>query len=373
MIHNSQSQLIYDFLNSDDRDILTFLNDRKEELDCNKSDINLLNAFKKEIIKINNKNYQFTKDQHYIQKAYLEKFINSNWLIEVFDTKNNRISKSISPKSICKEQYYYWIQTWEKDYISQLIETYFKYFEDQFIDVYDEINNFIEKNIVINEVLLTTLCQYISLELLRSPYFRNRIHNLNEQIETHFSINWNIKNNNINHINRILDWNIEKYTNYFKHKKIRIYVSNWERNFVTSDRCIIEVVSEGKDIFSNWFYDRYHYFVLSPRILIEFSNPNFPWKKTKTKRVSKNDVIFFNNLRFMYSKYLYSKDKNDFSIDDYSESRINDLDKYYNLFPNTFKEEKEKFEQCKKIAKEKNIFYKNNLDLINKINSFNFN
>ena len=370
---DEQNKIISDFFISKIDDFLEFLKINNIPIVISDDENEYINKFKKLFLNLQKSNYQWTKKQHYIQKAYLEKFINETGAIEVYDIKNNRNGKSVFPESICKENYFYSKINWQKDTFSQTIEVYLKHFEDKFIDIYDKLVNKIYNSQKINEYELNVLCQYISFSYFRSPYFRNQLQNMHNQIETQLNIS-NIfdTQDNSYHIDRLINWECEKFANLFKSKKIRIYISNWKRNFTTSDNCVVEIIPEDNNIpLWNTFYDRYHYFVLSPHILIEFINPEFPWKKIKIKRLDKNEVIFYNNLRYMHSKYLYSKDKNDFLIDDYSESISNDLDKYYNLFPLQFKKDKIILEKCKKIAKNEKIFYKNNSDLINKINSLN--
>ena len=340
----------------------------------------------------------YTKNQHYVPKFYLKKFANSVGKLETFDMTNQKILKPQSPSHVCSWDYFYALETWKKDDISQVFEEMFDYFENDFSLIYDELIQNIYETRKIKEDLLYALCQFVAVSRLRGKSFRNLVQGTIKDIIKQISIfnyraykannphhemvkkissdkkledvvlNWefDIELNNAWYIKFMADDNcIPWWTNLFLSKKIRIFISNGERKFVTSDSCVVELFPEIASPCGVSFYERIHYFVLSPDILIEFSNPFSDWKQVKRKCIWKQEVLYYNLLRSMYSNYMYSNSQDNFILKEYSKVRFQYIDRLYKLFPKEFQDEREVRLKIEKIAKEIGITVDMAYDLLN--------
>ena len=325
----------------------------------------------------------YTKNQHYVPKFYLKKFANSVGKLETFDMTNQKILKPQSPSHVCSWDYFYALETWKKDDISQVFEEMFDYFENDFSLIYDELIQNIYETRKIKEDLLYALCQFVAVSRLRGKSFRNLVqwtikdiikqisifnyraykannphHEMVKKISSDKKLedvvlNWefDIELNNAWYIKFMADDNcVPWWTNLFLSKKIRIFISNGERKFVTSDSCVVELFPEIASPYGVSFYERIHYFVLSPDILIEFSDPFNKWKEVKRKRIGKQEVLYYNLLRSMYSSYMYSNSQDNFIIEEYSKVRFQYIDKLCKLFPTKFQDERNSKLKIEKIA-----------------------
>ena len=356
-------------------------------------------ALQKIINQYNNRK-QWTKNQHYVPQFYLKKFTNEHWKIEVLDLSNKRTLKEKSTEHICSGDYFYSIKDWEKHVISQMVEDLFNYYETKFSDIYfklvDDILNYRE----LEDKLIYGLSEFVTISRLRWEYFKEHMKNSQAEImKKMMQMSYNMikqhnpKDERIIKIaedkdleNKLIKWDfniikdnsdfvsfitdekiITEFTQRFFTKKIRIYISNWERNFVTSDCCVVELFPERIGPFWIDFYERYHYFTLSPKILIEFINPSFPWKRIKRKVIPKEDVIFYNYLRSMYWNYLYSISKDDFKKEEYEKISFNYIDCLYNLFPTKYKHLKNKINKYSLVAKKMWLRFNSNYELYNYI------
>lgn len=80
-----------------------------------------------------------TKNQHFVPQFYLKKFANPNWKIETLDKELKKILSPQSIKHICSWEFFYWLETWKKDIISQILEEMFNYFENKFAWIYNNL------------------------------------------------------------------------------------------------------------------------------------------------------------------------------------------------------------------------------------------
>lgn len=311
--------------------------------------------------------HQWTKNQHYVPQFYLKYFSNEEWKVETLDIKNKRIMKPQSISHICSADYFYSIKTWEKDKISQLLEDFFTEVENIFAQKYDKIiENLSNYNEKIDKRLLFCLCEFVIISYFRSKHFRETLEAMsentmkgmmqrltkhkaldinNEELEKKLeNKDYNVNFDNSSHIKFMLE-HIEEFTYYLFNKKITIYITDGERNFVTSDCCVNEVIPEIKGPFWIWFLERYHYFAISPKILIEFRSPELPGKARKRKRIWKWDVIFFNYFNSRQWNYLYAKSKADINIKEHITAHFKYIDVLYKLYPTRYKIDKKLKEQ----------------------------
>lgn len=315
--------------------------------------------------KIKNKR-QKTKNQHYVPQFYLRNFCNSDWKIETLKVNNFINLKPQSTRSICSWKYYYWFFTWKEDIMSQMHEYLFEQYENHFKNSYNDLVKNIKDVEPVSDQLIYELCSFVASSFLRWSWFRKQVKEFESDIMTstykmmhkirkvekvlpkeleseefadmieaeEFKIEDKSNRWHINFLN--LD-TIQEYTNMFMTKKIRFYISNWDKKFVTSENCVIEIMplKNFENHLWNHFMERLHYFVLNPNILIEFSSPSNPWKKEKRKRINNDEVLYYNFLRSNYSEYLYSNTQDNFNKNEYFKiikNRCEDLWKLFTSF-----------------------------------------
>lgn len=326
---------------------------------------------------------KYVKNQHYVPQFYLRKFANSEGKLETLDVTNKKILKPQSPSRVCSWDYFYALETWKQDEISQVFEEMFDYFENNFSLIYDELMQNIYETRKIEEHLLYDLCEFVAISRLRGKSFRDLMQETNKDIIKQTSmlnyraykanaphhemvrkissdkelediiLNWefDIELNNAEYIKFMADDKcIPWWTNRFLSKKIRIFISDGERKFVTSDSCVVELFPEIRCPYGVSFYERIHYFVLSPDILIEFSNPFCDWKEVKRQRIWKQEVLYYNLLRSMYSNYMYSNSQDNFILKEYFKVCFQYIDRLYELFPTKFQKEREIKQKIEKIG-----------------------
>lgn len=391
-----KNDIVASFLESSHYDFSSFLFTQKIWIFFSSEDINQINQQKEFINEIEKK--QWTANQHYVPQFYLRLFTNISWRVETLDIKNKRLLKSQSTERICSDTYFYSMKTGEADIVSQLLENIFCYHENNFAEIYEDLVDDIINYWKISDTYLYELCTFVTISMIRWKYFRKQLEDSHSEImkrtaaQTYRSkklhnpddpevkkissdekleeriIKWeyDIKMTNIEHIQFINDEkNIRGFSNLLFNKKIRIYISDWTRNFVTSDCCIAEVIPQSRSVYWVHFMERLHYFVLSPQILIEFSDNNQPWKKIKRQRIWKSKIMFYNLIRSMYGSFLYSKSKDDLIQEELEEAFVNNIDLLSTWFPSQFQDTKETIDELKSQAKEIWLSYKSNIDLLN--------
>lgn len=394
-----QNSIIKEFLSNDSlSEFDKFLDAKWYENSFSQTDIDNLNKQKAFIIKI--KKADWTKNQHYVPQFYLKKFTNSNGKIETLDKENKRLLKEQSPERICSDEYFYAAETWKPDILSQMVEKIFCFYEDKFVKLYDKVYKDILTNKQINNPDLYQLCVFISSSWSRSKYFRDHLSEMNAKIIKDMAsmlyrseksrasknprvqalaknekaesavIEWDydIHFNNIDHIEfATSEKNIYGFGNLLFNKRINVYIAKWNRNFITSDTCVVEVSRHKEVIYGNTFIDRLHYFVLSPRVLLEFvRDTSKGTKKVKRKLIDNEEVMYFNMIRSMYSKFLYSNTKEDFPEELYTKARINYIERLVDLFPNNngFAYDKKIIDEYKILSQQESKYFSNNYDML---------
>lgn len=313
---------------------------------------------------------QSTENQHYVQQAYLNMFSNPNdkqWRIETLDLERRKIIKSQNSKWICSDNYFYGLETWKKDILSQILEWYLWKYENTFTDLERNLSKSIleNPNAKIDEKDLYNLCCYISLTLMRTKSFRDELFNSDEEALRIFESE-NMEKDNLGHLQFLFNsQNVHWFWNILFNKKINIYYIKWlNREFVTSDNPVIQVFPEyEKSVYWIDFIRRIHYFPLNPYILFEFL-PYKSGKKVKKILVQDTDkVMYYNLLRSTYSKYLYSTSKENFNQDEYTATRMNHTEELYRIFWNhaNFDKDYEMLKQLKEVYKWVN--FKNNYEM----------
>lgn len=364
-----EENVLVEFCHWDIDDFQTFLSQKIPWVQVPNEQVEALNSHKVTIKKLSSRSP--VSRQHYVPQFYLKKFVNDAGRLETCNLKLRKVIKSQSPKEVCCSVYFYANKEGEYDILSQLVEDLMWVHESKFAWMYDRIVSLLFAWQQISDEDLYELCVFASIGWMRSKSFRETSNN---SIYKGFNDAWlssfiqDKLENNRRHIEFLTNpENIYGFANCLYAKKIRIYISKWERNFVASDAWVVEVHPELKSFYGNSFFERIHYFPLHPKILIEFSNPQLPWKKKKRKEISWSEVMYYNILASMFSDFLYAPLKSDLQEEYYTTARINNLDRLYKLFPKQFGDDMEELERCKKFAKEKNIHYRDYEELVDKV------
>ncbi len=364
-----EEEVLSDFYNSDIDDFAVFLDEQELWIQIPEEEAKMINEHKITVKKINSRNP--ISRQHYVPQFYLRKLVNSQWRLETCNLKLRKVIKSQAPKEVCCSVYFYAVKEWEYDILSQLVEDLMWVHESRFATIYDRIVKQIFEWQKIADSDLYELCIFASIWRMRSKSFRDTSNNSFVNWFKNWWMSeylWDRLDSNRWHIAFLTKpENIYWFANLLYGKKIRIYISKWEENFIASDSWVIEVHPEIKDIYGNSFCDRIHYFPLHPKILIEFSHPEWPGKKMKRKEIWWDEVRYYNFLIAMFSNFIYAPLKSDLQEEHYTTARINHIDKIYKLFPKQFLEDMQVLEQCKHFAKERKIHYRNYEELVDKV------
>lgn len=250
--------------------------------------------------------------------------------------------------------------------MSQIIEWYLWKYENNFLDLEKRISKQIIENnsSKLNDKDLYELCAYISLTLMRTKSFREEMWFDDDKI---FWNLWISKKDNFTHIQFLFNSkNVYWFWNLLFNKKINIYYIKWlEKKFVTSDSPAIQVFPEyEKSIYWVSFMRRIHYFPLNPNILFEFL-PYKSWKKVKKIQIKENDrITYYNLIRSIHSKYLYSNSRDNFIENDYTIARTNYVDELYKIFWSYDKLDKD-YEVIKQLKeKYKWMYFADNYEML---------
>lgn len=292
-----------------------------------------------------------TKDQHFVPQFYLKNFLNDKNQIEVLDCYRGKLANPKGTKGICKDPFFYALETGEYDKASQDIESYFKGMEDQLSKALPLLINKIIDNSQLDEADKYVIALLMSMIWIRGPKFRKFIKNsqkemlkgtmriisghpiFDKMIDEHDSKKetstskkrrqemkdiletgeFNIQVNNAMHLRAFKS--LEKYANLFWGQYWTIYISKSCKKFITSDSPVAVVEPEKSGFYGTTFLERTHYFSLTPEICIMATSPKKSRKKLKRKTIydQEADLILRTNIIFANrsDKYAYSKNKQD--------------------------------------------------------------
>jgi hypothetical protein len=121
-----------------------------------------------------------TEDQHFVPRFYLKRFADESGFVQVLDLKNRRVSRR-PYASVCYERFFYAEQTGRPDGISQIFEELFTSLEGQIAARFPDILRRIGSRTVITSDL-DTLSYFLSLQWLRTDFFRQRLFAMQEQM-----------------------------------------------------------------------------------------------------------------------------------------------------------------------------------------------
>ncbi len=373
--------LIEEFLGSDIADFQEFLEKNSYEVSLDSGQIEAITELKKRVEILKKKDY--VKNQHYVPQFYLSKFTNLDGRLETLNLNRRKVVPSQSPKRVCSGMFFYSVTDWEESIISQVLEDYFCCFEDRFSEVYDKLVESIIKDQQIAPQLMYEVSLFASQLFMRWDYFREQMFRMNKDLynqikrfepEGSNEAEKYLSKDNTDHLLFISDEEkIKEFASLLFHQKATIYIATGDRNFVTSNNALLEIFPHDRaEVRWAWglhFYERLHYFALNPKILIEFDiRPGWPkvmFKKPKRKRITDEEVCYFNLLRSMHGREMYSCNKEDLEQKYYTISRINYVDELAKIvWTKDILQDKIRMDEFKQMAKEKFIDYRTNHELL---------
>ena len=280
---------------------------------------------------------QITKKQHFVPKFYLKRFAKAGQ-IQVFDVRARRIGKPRPYVSVCYEKFFYAAETGVQDEISQAFEDVFGQTEKMIAEALPGIIERADAQKLTNSDLYV-LAYFKSTQWLRTPSFRERLQKIqaetqkwmlkqraslpgfqdyicstadgreisDEQIEEvkRFikSGEYDIRNNNAQHLNFIDEGNINGFCNLFLAKRWRIYLSEGPYHFITSDNPVAEWwIPPRTELIPVTFMDHRHLLALTPDILIETCRPDSmnpeqqPVDRVSYHTANEKRVLMFNKV-----------------------------------------------------------------------------
>ena len=290
---------------------------------------------------------QITKAQHWAPVSHFKHFGNEKGDLQILDKNNWRMCTPRHYSKVCFEEFFYGKKTGFQDEISQKIEDWLGLVEREFDLKFPRIVENIYSTQAIENSHLGLLSVFMSKLWVRSKAFRKETNRLAEEsakdlmafaasnesymqhvfdeleqkgfenitpeirkegIEMFKQRKYHLKYDNTFHLESLND--VELYANFFYKKKWRIYTLGKGYSFFTSDTPVIEVHPERRTFWGATILERKHYFALSPKILIELSNPDEPGKRVKRKTLKDpEDILQLNLLRIAYSdEYVYTAD-----------------------------------------------------------------
>lgn len=294
---------------------------------------------------------QITVDQHWAPRFYYKRFSDEKNELQIFNKRKWIIEKRKAYSQVSNADFFFGMRTGVKDEISQIIEKAFDTVEGQFARHYDKIIQNIFKQNQINDEFLHELSFFMAMLWVRSNLFRkitldaavefqkdflaraaqnlSFINSVFEDVESEKNIEitqserkefidamvnkkYTINPTNEAHLECLND--IELYAAHFYAKKWRFFTTSCSANFFTSDTPVVEIPSEDKSFWGNPIWKRKHYFSLTPKILIELSDPYDFGKKVKRKSLKTDAEVLDFNLKILgYSdEKIYTSDMGQF-------------------------------------------------------------
>lgn len=392
---DEHKKIAFSFHDSDSLDFHEFIQEIPHENNFSDEQSNFLNACKKYQIKL--QRGRVVVNQHYVPQFYLKSFASPeyspNFKLETWDAKKHSILKAQSVRSVCQEMYFYWVETGKYDFISQVVEDFFKYFEMKFWLIYPSLVDEILTSKHLDADKIRELCAFCSTLWMRWKAFRNQTSRMKEDIykdmtksmyqirnkellteaeKIILSWDYDLDFNNSDHLKFITnEHNVYMFASQFFRQRIRIYIAKWSRNFVTSDNPVVHIfkASNMKGFFTNAFSKRLSYIALHPKVLIEFDEYPGPfreiWKKPIRKEIYDDEVTYYNFIRLRYSNFLYSNSKDNLIAEEYNIAWINNIDTLVDIMHSDWIDQQNTvIEKYKKIAKTKWLTFKNNYEML---------
>lgn len=292
---------------------------------------------------------QITKNQHYVPRFYLKRFAR-NGQIQVCDVRTRRILRAYGLRSVCRERFFYAVETGVQDEPSQAFEDVFGRIESE---IANALPGIIERALALQLTNgdLDILAYFMSVQWLRTPSFREQLQKMqsdlikwmcraeargpgfkdlvrraegceisDEQIEEmkRFieSDRYSIGVDNLTHLRFMCRENVDGYHNLLLAKKWRIIHSEEPYYFITTDNPVVEWNPPTRGILGRTFLERGHLLALTPGILIDTVRPDSmdpaqqPVDRLSYHTANGKGVLVFNRVLATHAhKFAYARQR----------------------------------------------------------------
>lgn len=302
---------------------------------------------------------QITVRQHFAPESYFKRFANDQNRLQTLETRLNRIGRARPYAGVCYAPFYYAVETGTPDDISQEIEDYFSVIETSYGQIHDSLVDNLIRSRQIPVEQMNRLAWFVACLWIRSPTMREQLNSMHirglkdifqsfahmpdfadsvvtglaekginitlEQAEdtasTFRSGDYDLSTDNVTHLKFITE--TETWRNWLYAKNWRFYIANGEKSFITSDTPVIELFNGDtfmEQLYGNHIMQRRQFFALSPKIIVELTDPLKSNKWVKRSFINDASVVQYNLLRARHSKeFCYSR----------SREELEDLAPYY--------------------------------------------
>jgi len=251
------------------------------------------------------------KNQHFVPRFYLSRFLNKNNEAEILECKRRKIISPCGLKGICCEYFYYGIETGKQDEVSQAIERFFGVMEDSIAKVIPEFIDDIINSRQISSCQKWNVAALMSMLWVRGPAMRDAVKQM--MCDGDFSLKYN------NECHTRMFSYISGYANLFSAQHWTVYISNTSKKFVTSDNPVATYIPEHEGWYPPTFLEREHYFSLSPDICIKSRYASHKTGKNlvrKTLCEKDNDLVLRLNFQISNKAHQYTYSKNRRCLED---------------------------------------------------------
>lgn len=286
------------------------------------------------------------QEQHFVPAFYLRRFAGPTNLVQVFDGKFRKIIRPRGTSGICKERFFYAIDTGQADEASQIVEHEFARIENMVAARIRPIVEDLLSGKHVGDEAKWEIAYLMAMIWARGPAMRLQINSLQEQVlkftfetigvdalvdstdrrmgrntspemrksmqELVDSGQYSVSFSNEAHL-KFLD-DLPNWANLFHAQYWNVYINRTEETFVTSDNPVVVVIPERKDFYGPTFLERTHYFALSPEICIQAVHPDHDSGK-KLRRTTlfpdgQETVSHLNRvLAHQARRYVYARDR----------------------------------------------------------------
>jgi hypothetical protein len=291
-----------------------------------------------------------TEAQHFVPRFYLRHFAGAKNELQILDGQLRRIIRPRGPKGICREKFFYGINTGKLDAVSQRIEAEFARREHLVAERSARVLRTIRAGGQIDEPSKWDLSYLMAMMWARGPAMRAQIDQVqttvakqlfriaagHEALDHTFdevdaesghatspeqrnrvravmaSGEYEIQFDNSQHL-RFLD-DLKGFANLFCGQYWRVYVNHTAETFVTTDNPVVVHSPERKGFFGPTFLERTHYFALSPDLCVEALYPDHDrGKKLRRKTLlagQESQAVALNlKLASQAERYVYCRDR----------------------------------------------------------------
>jgi hypothetical protein len=287
-----------------------------------------------------------TKDQHFVPRFYLRRFADTLRRVQVLQTRPQlRLLKSRPYSGVCYGKYFYAVETGKGDDASAAFEEFFGALENAVASRLDGILDRARRGALTNEDF-DLLAYFMSLQWLRTEYFRQRLNWLQEDMLrkvmpkivalqqragqlsdgaakelVRVYSEGKLRFTNVAHLMFLSPDRVEGFHNLFYGKDWNIIRATERRRFITSDNPVAEWWPKRQSLYGVTFLERMHFLALAPDLLIEAAPPDIDAKPSPAisrvtyREANDADVAVMNLLIADHSgSYCYAQKRRDLEL-----------------------------------------------------------